>query len=81
VPVPGATPAALAAAASALTKGDPAVASELILSLPVRTVVGDPVPAARYPVRPEPLEVVLQRALEAEERAGRAVVASGKGPR
>lgn len=67
VPVPGATPSALAAAASALTKGDPAVAAELIASLPIRTVVEHPAAAARYPVRPEPLAVAIQRAIEAEE--------------
>ncbi|UJA21740.1 NmrA family NAD(P)-binding protein [Thermoleophilia bacterium SCSIO 60948] len=68
VPAPLVTPEVMSAAARSLTKGDPAVAAELILSLPIRTVVEDPAPARRYPVRPEPLAVALQRAIEADER-------------
>ena len=67
VPAPLVTPQVMSAAAASLTKGDPRVASELILSLPVRTVVENPEPARRYPVTPEPLSVALQRAIEADE--------------
>ena len=66
--LPEATPGAVAAAAAAVTKGDPAVAAELVQSLPVRTVVEDAGPARAFGVRPEPFAVAVQRAIAEDER-------------
>lgn len=67
VPIPGATPGVVAAGAEAVTTGDGAIASELALGLSGDTVVTDPSGAELFDVRPEPLDVTLQRAIEADE--------------
>ena len=67
VSIPGATPGAVSAGASAVTRGDPAVAAELTYGLAVDTVVTDPSGAELFDVRPESFEVSLQRAIEEEE--------------
>ncbi len=68
IPVPGATPGVVAAGAEAVTTGDGAIAAELALGLSGDTVVTDPSGAELFDVRPEPLDVTLQRAIEADER-------------
>lgn len=69
VPGTGATPGAVAAAVGALTTGDPAVAAELTHGLSSNTIVTDVSGSRLFPdVRPEPLDVILQRALEEDER-------------
>ena len=70
--VPGATPGAVAAGAGVVTSGDGAIAAELALGLSTDTVVSDPSGAALFGLRPERLEVALQRAIEEDERAAEA---------
>ena len=73
LPVPGTTPGVVAAAVGAITTGDPSVAAELTHGLASDTVVTDPSGAALFPdVRPESLDVILQRALEEDERTAEA---------
>lgn len=67
IPVPGATPGVVAAGAEAVTTGDGAVAAELALGLSGDTVVTDPSGAALFDVRPEALDIALQRAIEEDE--------------
>ena len=71
VPLPGgiASPGVVAAGAAAVTSGTRAVAGELALGLGGDTSVSDPSGAALFPVKPEPLNVAIQRALAEEERA------------
>ena len=69
LPGTGATPGAVAAAVGTVTTGDRAVAAELTHGLSSDTTVSDPSGAALFEdVRPEPLDVILQRALEEDER-------------
>src|SRR5688572_26636531 len=70
--VPGATPGAVAAGAEAVTRGTGAVASELALGLSCDTIVTDPSGMELFDIVPEPLDVSLQRAIEEEERMGKA---------
>ena len=69
IPLPGriASPGVVAAGAAAVTSGTRAVAGELALGLSGDTSVKDPTGAALFPVRPEPLNVAIQRALAEEE--------------
>ena len=71
VPLPDriASPGVVAAGAAAITSGTGAVAGELALGLAGDTSVTDPSGAALFDVRPEPLNVQIQRALTEEERA------------
>lgn len=71
VPVPDgvASPGMVAAGAAGVTTGNPRVAHELALGLGGDTKVEDPSGAALFAIRPEPLNVAIQRALEEEERA------------
>lgn len=73
LPVPAgiASPGVVAAGAAAVTSGTRAVAGELALGLSGDTSVRDPSGAALFPVRPEPLNVAIQRALEEEEEEER----------
>ena len=71
IPIPGATPGVVSAAADAVTTGDGAVAAELALGLAGDTIVTDPSGAELFDITPESLEVSLQRALEDEERRER----------
>jgi uncharacterized protein YbjT (DUF2867 family) len=73
--VPGATPGAVAAAAGAVTSGDAAIAAELALGLSSDTIVSDSSGAALFDLRPERLEIALQRAIEEDERAGEVAAA------
>jgi uncharacterized protein YbjT (DUF2867 family) len=73
LPGAGATPGAVAAAVGSVTTGDPAVAAELTHGLSSDTVVTDPSGARLFEdVHPEPLDVILQRALEEDERQAEA---------
>ena len=64
-----ATPRAVAAAAGAVTTGSDEVATAIALGLPGDTVVTDSSGMELFDVRPEPLSIVLNRAMEeAEER-------------
>lgn len=65
-----ASPGMVAAGAASVTAGNPRVAHELALGLGGDTKVEDPSGAALFDVRPEPLNVAIQRALEEEERVG-----------
>ncbi len=71
VPLPEAvaSPGMVAAGAAGVTAGNPRVAHELALGLGGDTKVEDPSGAALFQIRPEPLNVAIQRALEEEERA------------
>lgn len=69
IPLPGATPGVVAAGAEAVTTGDGTIAAELALGLAEDTIVTDPTGAALFDVRPESLEVALQRAIEEDEYA------------
>jgi uncharacterized protein YbjT (DUF2867 family) len=76
LPGTGATPGVVAAAVGTVTTGDRSIAAELTHGLSSDTVVTDPSGAALFEdVRPEPLDLILQRALEEDdrqkERAGR----------
>lgn len=73
--IPGATPEAVSAGAGAVTKGDRAIATELTFGLSSDTVVSDPSGAALFDVRPEPIEISLQRAIEEDERIAEALAA------
>lgn len=68
VPFPDAiaAPGVVAAGAAAITTGDPEVAAELGLGLADDTKVEDPSGAELFPIRPEPLNVAIQRALDEE---------------
>ena len=69
LPGTGVTPGAVAAAVGSVTTGDRAVAAELTHGLSTDTVVTDPSGAGLFAdVNPEPLDVILQRALEDDER-------------
>ena len=69
LPGAGVTPGAVAAAVGSVTTGDRAVAAELTHGLSSDTIVTDPSGAALFSdVQPERLEVILQRALEDDER-------------
>ena len=69
LPGAGATPGAVAAAVGTVTTGDRLIASELTHGLSTDTIVTDPSGAALFAdVHPEPLDVILQRALEEDER-------------
>ena len=69
LPGAGATPGAVAAAVGSVTTGDRTVAAELTHGLSSDTIVTDPSGAALFAdVQPEPLDVILQRALEDDER-------------
>jgi hypothetical protein len=50
-----------------VTSGDGAIAAQLALGLGGDTIVRDPGGAALFDVRPEPLDVTLQRAIEDDE--------------
>jgi uncharacterized protein YbjT (DUF2867 family) len=71
LPLPGgiASPGVVAAGAAAVTSGTKAVAGELALGLAGDTSISDPSGAALFPVKPEPLNVAIQRALAEEEAA------------
>jgi len=69
LPIPGATPGAVAAGAGIVTEGTEAVAVELTLSLVADTVVEDPSGAELFDFEPEPTSVALQRAIEDDEEA------------
>jgi uncharacterized protein YbjT (DUF2867 family) len=73
--IPGATPEAVSAGAGAVTRGDRAIAAELTFGLSADTVVTDPSGAALFDVRPERIEVSLERAIEEDERLAEAVAA------
>ena len=62
------SPDVVAAGAASVTTGNPKVAAELALGLRGDTDVKDPSGAALFPVRPEPLNVAIHRALAEEER-------------
>lgn len=65
-----ATPRAVAAAAGAVTTGSDEVATAIALGLPGDTLVTDRSGMDMFDVRPEPLSIVLHRAMEeAEDRA------------
>lgn len=71
VPLFGVTPGAVAAAARAVTRGNGEVAQELVKSLPMPTVVEDRSGMELFDIKPEPISVAFQRAIEEEERMGR----------
>ena len=62
-----ASPGVVAAGAAAVTSGTRAVAGELALGLSGDTSVQDESGAQLFPIRPEPLNVAIQRALAEEE--------------
>lgn len=68
LPGVGATRGAVAAGAEAVTSGHGAIAAELALGLASDTIVTDPRAAALFGIRPEPLDVSLQRAIEEDEK-------------
>jgi len=69
LPGAGATPGAVAAAVGTVTTGDRTVAAELTHGLSSDTTVSDSSGAALFTdVHPEPLDVILHRALEEDER-------------
>jgi uncharacterized protein YbjT (DUF2867 family) len=72
VPLPGriANPDVVAAGAAAVTSGTPEVAAEISRGLAVDTSVRDPGGAALFDIRPEPLNVAIQRALAEEDDGG-----------
>ena len=63
-----ASPEVIAAAAAAVTPGNPEIASAISMGLPERTVVTDPSGAALFDIDPEPLSVSIQRAIEEDEQ-------------
>ena len=71
IPVPDRifSPDVVAAGAASVTEGTPAIAAELALGLRGDTSVNDPSGAALFPIKPEPLNVAIQRALGEEEAA------------
>lgn len=66
-----ATPRAVAAAAGAVTSGSDEIATAIALGLPGDTVVTDASGMELFDVRPEPLSIVLHRAMEEQEDAAR----------
>ena len=62
-----ATPRSVAAAAGAVTTGTHKVASAIALGLPGDTIVTDPSGMELFEIRPEPLSIVLHRAMEDDE--------------
>ena len=69
VPAVGATPGVVAAGVEAITTGDPRIASELTHGLSSDTIVTDQSGMALFDgVRPECLDIALQRAIEEDER-------------
>jgi uncharacterized protein YbjT (DUF2867 family) len=72
VPLPDriASPGVVAAAAASVTSGSPAVAAELSQGLGDDTSVSDPSGAELFDIRPEPLNVAIQRALFEQEAEG-----------
>ena len=84
VPMPGgiASPQVVAAGAAAVTSGKRAVAGELALGLSGDTSIDDPSGAALFAIRPEPLNVAIQRALAEDEEAREPRgIGGGKGDR
>jgi len=81
IPLPEriASPGVVAAGAAAVTSGRRAVAGELALGLGGDTDVKDPSGAQLFPIRPEPLNVQIQRALEEEEEAREAEEVARRG--
>ena len=71
LPIPGITPGVIAAAATAVTRGDAPVARELVYGLATDTVVEDGSGMELFDFRPEHVSVAFQRAIEEEERMGR----------
>ncbi len=73
IPLPDgiASPGVVAAGAATVTSGSPAVAAELSLGLRDDTSVRDPSGAALFDIRPEPLNVAIQRALAEQEAESR----------
>jgi uncharacterized protein YbjT (DUF2867 family) len=71
LPIPGITPGVIAAAATAVTKGDAPVARELVYGLATDTVVEDGSGMDLFEIEPEQVSVAFQRAIEEEERMGR----------
>lgn len=71
IPLPGgiASPGVVSAGAASVTSGTPSVAAELALGLSGDTSVSDPSGAELFPIRPEPLNVAIQRALTEEASA------------
>ena len=69
IPLPDgiASPGVVAAGAAGVTAGTPAVAAELSYGLSDDTSVRDPSGAALFDIRPEPLNVAIQRALTEQE--------------
>ena len=69
IPLPDliASPGVVAAGAASVTSGSPSVAAELSLGLQDDTSVSDPSGARLFDIRPEPLNVAIQRALAEEE--------------
>jgi uncharacterized protein YbjT (DUF2867 family) len=69
IPLPDgiANPDVVAAAAAGVTLGSPAVAAELSRGLGDDTSVSDPSGARLFRIRPEPLNVAIQRALAEDE--------------
>ena len=69
IPLPDriASPGLVAAGAAGVTSGSPAVAAELSHGLGDDTSVSDPSGAALFDIRPEPLNVAIQRALAEQE--------------
>jgi len=69
VPLPDriASPGVVAAGAATVTSGSPAVAAELSHGLADDTTVTDPSGGALFDIRPEPLNVAIQRALIEQE--------------
>ena len=68
LPGVGATPGAVAAGAEAVTSGHGPIAAELALGLGSDTIVTDPSGAELFDIRPEPLDIALQRAIEEDEK-------------
>ena len=71
LPIPGITRGVIAAAATAVTRGDAPVAKELVYGLSTDTVVEDPEGMGLFGVAPEHVSIAFQRAIEEEERMGR----------
>lgn len=68
VPIPGVTPGVIAAAATAVTRGDAPVARELVYGLATDSVVEDPSGMDLFGLSPEHVSIAFQRAIEEEER-------------
>ena len=72
VPLPDgiASPGLVAAGAATVTSGTPSIASELSHGLTDDTSVSDPTGASLFDIRPEPVNVAIQRALAEEDDDG-----------